>query len=882
MLNPRRSLRARFALMLGGCGLAFALGTALVVDRYERGQLVETHGQAMRREALLVARSLTLALQERLQQLQAVAALPTVASGLMETADLRMLLESLRAQQPALAWVGVVDGAGRIAVATNGLLEGQPVPDAAGYREAWHQPWIGGRRPAGALSEHLGLSAGREPLLIDLGVPLRDLQAQPFGVLVAALRWEWLEAQFQAIDRHDGRLPGSSAVVLDRSDRVLLGPPARLDRPLALPADALDALRGGAAPRVLAWNGEGEFLTTAARDTLADEVAALTVVVRQPVAQAFAAADALRGRLLWGGLGAAAAFALLSIWLAGRVARPVQALAAEAAGVVQGRAPAFEALAPRRADEVAELAAQLQALHLALERRVAEQRQASERFRGLFESTPLAVVFVVDGRVRLVNDACRALFGVDDAASLVGRDALALVEPADRERLRSAYADWLAEAPLRALPPVDVRIRRRGGEPALAEATAMALDARHGEGGVQVLLRDVTEERRARALLAEREEQLLRTSRLARVGGWQFDLRSGEGRWTDELARIYERPPLPVPSPQEALACFHGEARATLAAAVQAAQRHGRPYDLELPIELPSGSRKWVRAQGYPVLEDGRVVRLEGVTQDVTERRAAQDALQALNAELERRVAARTAELQAANEELDAFAYAVSHDLRAPLRAMSGFSAALVEDHGDRLDAEARGYLEHIVQGAQRMGGLIDGLLRLSRTVRGELHAETVDLSRLAERAVAELRRQEPQRAVAVEIEPGLQVVGDPRMLDAVMVNLVGNAWKYSAGAAAAHIRVHAETRGDARWFCIEDNGAGFDMAHAGRLFKAFARLHRQDEFPGMGIGLATVQRVIHRHGGRLEAEGRPGEGATFRFTLPPRPPAAETENPGP
>ncbi|WP_393939255.1 sensor histidine kinase [Piscinibacter sakaiensis] len=282
------------------------------------------------------------------------------------------------------------------------------------------------------------------------------------------------------------------------------------------------------------------------------------------------------------------------------------------------------------------------------------------------------------------------------------------------------------------------------------------------------------------------------------------------------------------------------------------------------------------------MLEDGRVVRLEGVTQDVTERRAAQDALQALNAELERRVAARTAELQAANEELDAFAYAVSHDLRAPLRAMSGFSAALVEDHGDRLDAEARGYLEHIVQGAQRMGGLIDGLLRLSRTVRGELHAETVDLSRLAERAVAELRRQEPQRAVAVEIEPGLQVVGDPRMLDAVMVNLVGNAWKYSAGAAAAHIRVHAETRGDARWFCIEDNGAGFDMAHAGRLFKAFARLHRQDEFPGMGIGLATVQRVIHRHGGRLEAEGRPGEGATFRFTLPPRPPAAETENPGP
>jgi signal transduction histidine kinase len=166
------------------------------------------------------------------------------------------------------------------------------------------------------------------------------------------------------------------------------------------------------------------------------------------------------------------------------------------------------------------------------------------------------------------------------------------------------------------------------------------------------------------------------------------------------------------------------------------------------------------------------------------------------------------------------------------------------------------------------MSELIDGLLALSRSTRGELRHDVLDISSLAESLLAELAHSDPGRQVAVQVEAGLQARGDARMIEAVMRNLLGNAWKYTAHAAAPSIRVYAEERDGARYTCVADNGAGFDMAHANRLFQPFQRLHRQEEFPGIGIGLATVQRIVHRHGGLIEALGEPGKGAVFRFTL--------------
>ena len=246
---------------------------------------------------------------------------------------------------------------------------------------------------------------------------------------------------------------------------------------------------------------------------------------------------------------------------------------------------------------------------------------------------------------------------------------------------------------------------------------------------------------------------------------------------------------------------------------------------------------------------------------------AARKVIKEENEKLAQRVEERTAELKAANEELDSFAYAVSHDLRAPLRAMSGFSQALIEDHGEQLSGEARSYLDQINIASLRMGKLIDGLLVLSRSTRAELRHDTVDLSGMAEGILAELAQAAPQRTMACEIEPGLAVRGDVRMIEAALRNLLENAWKYTLRTPEPSIRVYAEH--GKHFICVADNGAGFDMAHAGKLFQPFQRLHRQEEFPGTGIGLATVFRIVQRHGGIMKAEGAPGKGATFCFCLP-------------
>jgi len=245
-----------------------------------------------------------------------------------------------------------------------------------------------------------------------------------------------------------------------------------------------------------------------------------------------------------------------------------------------------------------------------------------------------------------------------------------------------------------------------------------------------------------------------------------------------------------------------------------------------------------------------------------------QERVRALNPELEQRVVARTAELEAANRELEAFSYSVSHDLRAPLRSVSGFCAIVVEDHGDALDPEARALLGRVQAAAERMGTLIDNLLGLARLSRAEMRREEVDLGAIARRVAAGLREREPDRDVEVRIG-GARAQGDARLLRIVLDNLLGNAWKFTAGTPGAVIEFGAVDEDGSRSFFVRDNGAGFDMAYADKLFGPFQRLHHDDEFVGTGIGLATVQRIIRRHGGDIRAEGTPGAGATFTFTIP-------------
>lgn len=246
----------------------------------------------------------------------------------------------------------------------------------------------------------------------------------------------------------------------------------------------------------------------------------------------------------------------------------------------------------------------------------------------------------------------------------------------------------------------------------------------------------------------------------------------------------------------------------------------------------------------------GNQIMFVGICRDVTARRREQD------------------EIAAVNKELESFSYSVSHDLRSPLRAIDGFSQALLEDYGDKIGEDGLGYISRVRGGAQRMGRLIDDLLNLSRVTRRELVREPVNLSELVTQIADDLRTGDPERQVVFEIDPGLRTRGDSHLLKIALENLLGNAWKYTAGQEKAHIAFTSEIDGSMRNFIIRDNGAGFNQEYANKLFEPFQRLHTLREFDGSGIGLATVARIIHRHGGKIWGEGVVGEGAAFYFRI--------------
>lgn len=266
--------------------------------------------------------------------------------------------------------------------------------------------------------------------------------------------------------------------------------------------------------------------------------------------------------------------------------------------------------------------------------------------------------------------------------------------------------------------------------------------------------------------------------------------------------------------------------------------------------------------------EEGRVAGLFAAARDVTELKRAEAKIRKLNEELEQRVIERTAQLEAANRELEAFSYSTSHDLRAPLRSIDGFSQALLEDYSGSLDAKGKDYLRRVRSSAQRMSQLIDDLLGLSRLSRVEMHRAEVNLGALARAVALELQKAEPGRKVNFSIAEEAGANGDVRLLRIVLGNLMGNAWKFTSRHPAPRIEFGTvEFEGKAAYF-VRDNGAGFDPAYASKLFSPFQRLHPASEFPGTGIGLVTVQRIVRRHGGEVWAEGEVGRGATFYFTL--------------
>jgi PAS domain S-box-containing protein len=400
--------------------------------------------------------------------------------------------------------------------------------------------------------------------------------------------------------------------------------------------------------------------------------------------------------------------------------------------------------------------------------------------------------------------------------------------------------------------------------------------------GSVVAGRDITGWKNAQA-------ELEQAQRLARLGSWTWNPSAGQVTWSAQMYELFERDAALGPAIGDALLCYvHPEDRQRVRERYELGARSGPEFELDFRILTEQGEERALHAIGRE--GPSRPGCYLGTFQDVTNQRRAEqeriELLQAtargeearrLNAELEQRVAVRTADLKRVNRELETFAYSVSHDLRAPLRAVDGFSEALLEDYGAQLDEEGRHYLERVRAGAVRMGDLIDEILELSRLSRRRLEPVPIDLSALAHEVLGELTRGEPERGVQVEVEDGVVAEADLALVQTVLQNLLSNACKFTSKTERPCIRFGKVEQHGVPVYFVADNGAGFDMAHAGRLFRPFHRLHRESEFPGDGIGLATVMRAVHRHGGVVWAEGGVNQGARFHFSLAPgaHPPAA-------
>ena len=407
------------------------------------------------------------------------------------------------------------------------------------------------------------------------------------------------------------------------------------------------------------------------------------------------------------------------------------------------------------------------------------------------------------------------------------------------------------------------------------------------------LQREVEDRKRTEKLLSENEARLNRSQEIAHLGSWELDLVNNVLTWSDEVYRIFGLQPREFGATYEAfLEAVHPEDRDAVNEAYSGSLREGRDiYEIEhRVVRKATGEIRYVHEKCQHFRDaDGRIILSVGMVHDITETKKTEEEIRTLYRELQHQVR----QLEESNKELEAFSYSVSHDLRSPLRSIVGFSQALLEDYNARLDAEGRDFLNRIVAATTRMSLLIDDLLRMSRMSRRAMTREHVDLSALAKKVAGELRSTRPERAAEFIIADGLTAYGDEHLLHVMLENLFANAWKFSENTPLTVIEFgvveplriaecglwnlnskseianpkSAGPKSEIVYF-IRDNGAGFDMTYVDKLFNPFQRLHRDAEFPGTGIGLATVKRIISRHGGRVWIEGEEGKGTTVYFTL--------------
>ncbi|EPX60728.1 multi-sensor signal transduction histidine kinase [Cystobacter fuscus DSM 2262] len=503
---------------------------------------------------------------------------------------------------------------------------------------------------------------------------------------------------------------------------------------------------------------------------------------------------------------------------------------------------------------------------------------------GLFQHPALlrALVDTLSERVMVSDATGRIIYFSPSALEFQGLGLKSMTQEEWYQHFRFSDPDTRAPVPPERLP---VNRALRGEEAPFIDLFVQAdhlptgyyvrvstRTVRDGQGrllGVLLFLRDIAQERRAQAEQRRTEQRFHLIVEAAQEGIWMLDSAGRTTYANHYMARMLGYTVEEMLG-QHVLAFVDADSHRQVTLNLER-RMQGYSSVHDMALRHKDGRSIWTMLSSNPLRdEEGRYTGALATVTDITQRREAEQQVRRLNEELERRIAERTAQLEFSNRELEAFAYSVAHDLRAPLRAISTFSLALSEDCPGQLDATGEDYLQRIRGAAQRMSELIDGILTLSRVTSTGLQETDVSLSALARATAEQLQRGQPERTVHLRIQEGLVDRGDARMLRSVLENLLGNAWKFTRESPRAEIEFGAlpGEGGPGRVYFVRDNGAGFDMGYQSRLFGVFQRLHGPQEFEGNGVGLATVRRIIQRHGGRVWGEGRVGQGATFFFTL--------------